>query len=988
MPRRLTRKHIPILAFTAALFLLVAGAIYLANTSRPAAGAARGPLQLTAGQDKLALGPYMDILEDPSGQLTIEQVAALGAAADPGTAAPAGEFIPSQSDSPGFGFTRSVYWVRLPLENPSAQPIKRLLEVDFANSHYVDLYTPLPGGGYRARQSGVLRPVSTRDVLFPKIVFKLDIPANSTETIYLRFQNGASMSLGLTLWSGPAFDVFAQYFGFLRFLAFGAFLAILIYHILLLIAVRDLSYIYFTLLVGIVLVYDLFYSGYLVTYFFPAFYRSSTLLLLPLSFVLMFSAMILFSDQFLELRLRLPGFHRVHLALIAFGGLVALLLPVASYRSVAILGLPWALLSISIGLAAGVILWMRGYRSATLFMAAWMCMGIIIMIEILTRLGVGTSRWFSGNMYEAGLLVMALAWSMALADRINQLKASTESANRDLRHSEARLSQILEAMPHGVVLYGSDLKPRYTNQRTAEIISDSSRGLQIDRSYSRTLDQAIEYFGLKAAGSQADYPLEHFPVTHALQGQPATIDDIEILRGEQRIPLEVWASPVRDDAGNVEAAVLVFQDITYRRQAEAELAAYRKTLEQMVTQRTAELDTANKELRLRLEWMSAITSVAESMARSSEFSQIYDRIVEVVRRLFSVRHAFIAELEQSQTRYTLLVHSANSPDCDDLTGAPLVLPADLLPAAIPKLSGLEYLSGDRLNALGGVLGCHLQSAGVGELALAPLYLREQFFGFLGLEMHDSGRIITAEGANLLSVLSLDIAQLIEASRIYEQSRQLIAADERNRLARELHDSVTQVLFSATLVADVLPKIWRRNPERGLQSLENLRRLAHGALAEMRTMLLELRPSALVNTPLNELLSQLTEAITSRSALNFTLALQPVPVLPEEAQTTFYRIAQEALNNVVKHAQARHVLVELHMAPADTCSPDPAAQLITLVIQDNGQGFTPGQSGPAHLGLEIMHERAEAIGARLTLESKPGFGSRVSLAWCARQELSL
>ncbi len=157
-------------------------------------------------------------------------------------------------------------------------------------------------------------------------------------------------------------------------------------------------------------------------------------------------------------------------------------------------------------------------------------------------------------------------------------------------------------------------------------------------------------------------------------------------------------------------------------------------------------------------------------------------------------------------------------------------------------------------------------------------------------------------------LRIDLADLAEDARLFEKAQALVATEERNRLARDLHDSVTQVLFSASLVAEVLPQIWQRDPEMALQSLEELRRLTRGALAEMRTMLLELRPSAVIKTPLGELLAQLTEAITSRSGLPFQLFIEQVPSLPEEVHTSFYRVAQEGLNNVVKHAQASLVTV--------------------------------------------------------------------------------
>jgi signal transduction histidine kinase len=114
---------------------------------------------------------------------------------------------------------------------------------------------------------------------------------------------------------------------------------------------------------------------------------------------------------------------------------------------------------------------------------------------------------------------------------------------------------------------------------------------------------------------------------------------------------------------------------------------------------------------------------------------------------------------------------------------------------------------------------------------------------------------------------------------------------------------SQVLFTATLLTEVMPQIWRRDPEQGLQTLDKLRQLTRGALAEMRTMLIELRPASVINTPLSELLAQLTEAVTCRSGLPFQLFIEKI-LLPG-VQMNFYRIAQYALNNVVKHAQALH-----------------------------------------------------------------------------------
>jgi len=209
---------------------------------------------------------------------------------------------------------------------------------------------------------------------------------------------------------------------------------------------------------------------------------------------------------------------------------------------------------------------------------------------------------------------------------------------------------------------------------------------------------------------------------------------------------------------------------------------------------------------------------------------------------------------------------------------------------------------------------------------------------------------------------------------------LVAAEERNRLARDLHDSVTQVLFSASLVAEVLPQIWQRDPGMAQHSLEELRRLTRGALAEMRTMLLELRPSAVIKTPLDQLLAQLTEAVTSRTGLPFQLFIEHIPSLPDEVHTSFYRVAQEGLNNVVKHAQANLVTVSLSATPASSETAEVWKGEVKLVIKDDGRGFSLQNDHTEHMGLSIIRERAASINAVVSIDSQLGHGTKLTLGW--------
>jgi signal transduction histidine kinase len=224
-------------------------------------------------------------------------------------------------------------------------------------------------------------------------------------------------------------------------------------------------------------------------------------------------------------------------------------------------------------------------------------------------------------------------------------------------------------------------------------------------------------------------------------------------------------------------------------------------------------------------------------------------------------------------------------------------------------------------------------------------------------------------------------QIEEALR--ESERDQAVAEERGRLARELHDAVTQTLFSASLIAEVLPRIWERNQERGRQQLEEVRTLTRGALAEMRTLLLELRPEALTKAKMEDLLRQLGRAVTGRTGVPVEVSIAGEPTFPPSVQVALYRIAQEALNNAAKHAEPSRVKVSLRRITDDgrrTVDSTLAGISIELCVSDDGRGFDPNDVPPDRLGLGIMRERAEAIGATLEVESVPGQGTKVVVVW--------
>ncbi len=220
-------------------------------------------------------------------------------------------------------------------------------------------------------------------------------------------------------------------------------------------------------------------------------------------------------------------------------------------------------------------------------------------------------------------------------------------------------------------------------------------------------------------------------------------------------------------------------------------------------------------------------------------------------------------------------------------------------------------------------------------------------------------------------ITQDITDLKLAEQALRESEAKRAAQqERARLARDLHDSVTQALFAATLKAEALTLAEDSIANGTSGAAEELRRLNRGALAEMRGLLLELRGEPLEEVPIGQLLRHLVEAAEGRAGVEVRLSISgDVQSIPE-LHMPIYRITQEALSNVTRHARASKAWVDL------TVEPDG----VHLVVGDDGRGFDPTVVDPSHIGLRSMRERAEEAGARLEVVTEPGGGTVIAVDW--------
>jgi signal transduction histidine kinase len=250
----------------------------------------------------------------------------------------------------------------------------------------------------------------------------------------------------------------------------------------------------------------------------------------------------------------------------------------------------------------------------------------------------------------------------------------------------------------------------------------------------------------------------------------------------------------------------------------------------------------------------------------------------------------------------------------------------------------------------------------------PIVTSGRVLAVLNLEAQDACAF-TDEGVAVLETAADVLASAIENARLYQRAQEAAVLEERSRLARDLHDSISQQLFSMTLTAQAARVQLEKNPVRTAAQLERLQETAGAALAEMRALIYQLRPPGLSEQGLVIALQQHVAAVGRREGLTVQLEVDGEERYARGAEQQIYRIVQEALNNVIKHAGVCRVAIVLDLQP----------DLLTLRVADDGVGFDPDVLDPLngrHLGLTSMRERAAELGGRIELRSRPGQGTEV------------
>ena len=392
-----------------------------------------------------------------------------------------------------------------------------------------------------------------------------------------------------------------------------------------------------------------------------------------------------------------------------------------------------------------------------------------------------------------------------------------------------------------------------------------------------------------------------------------------------------------------------------------------------VTDQVRAEQVLEKRVEARTRELSTLLEISRNVAMTLDLNALLNLILQETRRVVDYHRATFSLMDGDDLVVAAVAGSRVLPQGRvrrDLGRRFLAAPGEALWQAI--MAGRPILIGDvsgdseMARSWRGVMAAARASvANVRSWMGVPLVIKGRVVGLLSMSRAEPD-YFERRHMELAAAFAGQAAVAIENARLYDQAQRVAVLDERQRLARELHDSVSQALYGIALGASTARTLLRRDPRAALEPIEYVLSLAEAALAEMRSLIFELRPEFLENEGLVAAIGKRVEATAVRHGLNILWQPPAEPEAPLPVKEAAFRIVQEALHNVVKHARARNVTVRLEAVPG----------ALLFEVSDDGAGFEDEEPVAGHLGLQSMRERAGNLGGQVEVVSVPGQGTTV------------
>ncbi len=415
----------------------------------------------------------------------------------------------------------------------------------------------------------------------------------------------------------------------------------------------------------------------------------------------------------------------------------------------------------------------------------------------------------------------------------------------------------------------------------------------------------------------------------------------------------------QDELTLIEAGINLMADDLEDREREAKeyerrLEEYSQGLELKVEERTQELLRRNREL-------AALNAIAAVASQSLDLHEVLNATLDKILEVMAAQGGTIYLLDEKGEELVLAAHRGLS---DETLRYARRITVDA--NALGQATSGQMASGDALSDYAPYHTAIAASLAKEPLPLASVALRAKG-KWLGLLHVLTGHELSAEEKQLLLSIANQMAVSIENASLYKNVRKLALIEERTRLARELHDSVSQLLFSVVLNSEAASATVKSNPELAKSCIHSVQTSAHEAREQMRNLLIELRLDELAEG-LSAALATYVAKFQEREGIEVTFSVEGERPVSGFIERELFRIAQEALNNIAKHSRANSALMKLRFYP----------DRLRLKVEDDGIGFDLAKLGGTGLGLTTMKERAEGIKGRLEVESAPGKGTRVTV----------